>query len=424
MPDHSSSYWFTFRFFARIRRFLQLQSSNHTHESTHQQQQQQQQKIKIEQEEQVIMIINSEEEQGSLQRSVKQLHFGTPVERDAAAIEISRLASKDLKTRKSLVELGVVPNLVSMVGLDQSLDRQRLGVRALIELANGTFTNKAVMVEAGIISKIPENIDALDPSIRRSYTLLLLSISSIAKSQFSIPLTEMIPFLISALINAEVHMDVKTLCVESIHNLSFVLENSEHLVSNRAVHTLLNLSLEKETSEKALATLGNLVVSMMGRKAMEDESMVPESLIEIMTWESEPKCQELSAYILMILAHQSSAQRAKMAQLGIVQVLLEVALLGSPLAQKRALKVLQWFKDERQVRIGAHSGPQTGRVATGSPLNRRDISEGREIIKSMVKQSLDRNMELITRRANVGGDDMDCKLKSLVVSSSSKSLPY
>ncbi|KAK9150477.1 hypothetical protein Syun_008786 [Stephania yunnanensis] len=339
-------------------------------------------------------------------------------------MEISRLASKDLKTRKSLAELGVVSNLVSMVGLDQSLDRRRLGLRALIELSSGTFTNKAVMVEAGIISKIPENIDVLDQSIRHDYAVLLLSISSIAKSQFSIPLTEMIPFLISALINAEVHMDVKTLCVESIHNLSFVLENSEHLVSNGAVHTLLNLSIEKETSEKALATLGNLVVSMIGRKAMEDESMVPESLIEIMTWESEPKCQELSAYILMILAHQSSAQRAKMAQLGIVQVLLEVALLGSPLAQKRALKVLQWFKDERQVRIGAHSGPQTGRVGIGSPVNRRDISEGREIIKRMVKQSLDRNMELITRRANVGGAIMDCKLKSLVVSSSSKSLPY
>ncbi|PQQ03312.1 U-box domain-containing protein 7 [Prunus yedoensis var. nudiflora] len=51
----------------------------------------------------------------------------------------------------------------------------------------------------------------------------------------------------------------------------------------------------------------------MGKKAMENSTAVPESLIEILTWEDKPKCQELSSYILMILAHQSSDQRVKMA---------------------------------------------------------------------------------------------------------------
>jgi len=189
------------------------------------------------------------------------------------------------------------------------------------------------------------------------------------------------------------------------------------------VDILLNVvSSSREISEKALATLGNLVVTLMGRKALEDNNMVPESLIDVLTWEDKPKCQELSAYLLMILAHQSSKQREKMAKLGIVHVLLEVALLGSPLAQKRALKLLQWFKDERQIKVGSHSGPQTRRVSIGSPMSQRETNEGKRVMKKMVKQSLNKNMEVITRRANAAGESS--KLKSLVISSSSKSLPY
>lgn len=111
-----------------------------------------------------------------------------------------------------------------------------------------------------------------------------------------------------------------------------------------------------------------------------------------------------------------------MAKAGIVQVLLEVALLGSPLAQKRALKILQWFKNERQMRMGPHSGPQVGPVAFGSPLKQRNLVEGRRLMNNMVRQSLYKNMENITRRANAAGDSS--KLKALVIGSSSKSLTY
>ncbi|KAM1226284.1 hypothetical protein EV1_005757 [Malus domestica] len=160
----------------------------------------------------------------------------------------------------------------------------------------------------------------------------------------------------------------------------------------------------------------------MGKKAMENSAAVPGSLIEILTWDEKPKCQELSCYILMILAHQSSDQREKMAKSGIVPILLEVALLGSSLAQKRALKLLQWFKDERQAKMGPHSGPQTARVPIGSPLNQRDAQQGKKMMNNLVKQSLYKNMEMITMRASAIGDSS--KLKALIISTSSKSLPY
>ncbi|GLU22875.1 hypothetical protein SLE2022_389160 [Rubroshorea leprosula] len=358
-----------------------------------------------------------------LQKSVKRLHFGSWEEKEKAAKEIERLAREDVKSRKLMAELGVIQMLVSMAASDVS-GRQQAALKALIELANGTFTNKALMLESGILLKLPKRIDVGEELTKGLFAELVLSLSSIANTRFSLAAgsSEILPFVIGIL-GSDSKAEIKDLCLGTLHNLSSELENAGPLVSNGAVHTLLSLSSIKQLSEKSLATLGHLVVTLMGKKAMEDSSMVPESLIEILTWDDMPKCQELSAYILMILAHQSSTQREKMAKAGIVPVLLEVSLLGSPLAQKRAMKLLQWFKDERQERMGPHSGPQTGRIiAMGSPVNPREAQEGKKMMKSLVKQSLHKNMEMITRRANAAAESS--KLKSLVISTSSKSLPY
>ncbi|KAL8468228.1 hypothetical protein ACS0TY_031461 [Phlomoides rotata] len=355
-----------------------------------------------------------------LKKSVKMLHFGSWEEKEAAAKEMKRLAAEDLKRWKMMAELGVIPPLVAMVG-SEVVARQRLAVGALVELANGSFTNKAVMVEAGILSRLPENMRGAEETAKKEFVQLLLSISALANSQFSVNSARIIPTIVSILESSS-NIETKQLCLTTLYNLSSVLDNVSSLIAAGAVDNLVELSSVKQTSEMALATLGNLVVTLAGRKAIEQNAMVPEGLIEIMTWEENPKSQELSSYILMILAHQSSLQRRKMSEAGIVQVLLEVALLGSPLAQKRALKILQWFKDERKRRVGPHSGPQVGSVAIGSPISRKDADEGKMLMKKFVKQSLYKNMETITRRANGDGDSLN--LKALVISSSSKSLPY
>lgn len=276
-------------------------------------------------------------------------------------------------------------------------------------------------MEAGILSKLPKTIDLVDESTTCELAKLLLSLSSLANTQFPFASLDFLP-LLRNILRTDSSFDTKGSCLGALYNLSTMLENAGPLVSSGVVPILLELSLVKDISEKALATLGNLLVTLMGKKAIENSSMVPQSFVEILSWEDKPKCQELSVYILMILAHQSSPQREKMTQAGIVTVLLEVVLMGSPLAQKRAMKLLQWFKDERQTRMGPHSGPQTPRFAMGSPVNQRDGKEGKKLMKSLVKQSLHRNMEIITQRANAAEESS--KLKSLIISTSSKSLPY
>ncbi|CAN0853410.1 U-box domain-containing protein 7 [Linum grandiflorum] len=373
-----------------------------------------------------------------LQRSVKKLHFGKSwEEKESAAVDIARFAKEDVKTRKLIAELGVIPVLVTMVG-SQVDSRRRAAVAALIELADGTYTNKALILEAGIFSKFPKRIDTVitEQSTVDEFSELIQSLSTLANTQFHLSPSEIVPFLVSTLESATSSSSAKQSCLSALHNLSSALENAVVLASNGVVLTVLNLVSTRDLAETALAVLGNLVVTANGKRAMEDDgssSVVPGALIEALTWQDEPRCQELSAYVLMILAYQSSAQREKMAQCGIVAVLLEVGLCGSPLAQKRALKLLQWFRDERETKMGRpHSGPQTGRLGIGSPINPREAREGRKMIKDLVRQSLNKNLEMITRRASAssssdsGGDNggEGIKVKSLVVSTSSKSLPY
>ncbi|GAB2231339.1 hypothetical protein Droror1_Dr00010345 [Drosera rotundifolia] len=357
-----------------------------------------------------------------VRRAVKELHFGDWEEKEKAAREIKRLARrKDVKLRKHLAELGVIPPLVAMV---DSQERRRVAVQALIELTTGTFTNKAMVVEAGILSKLPANAEISDPQTRQDFAQLLFSISSLATAHFPLRPSTILPFL-SGVLESDSTIETKEACIGTLHNLSTALENTGPLITNGVADMLLRLASIKEISEKALSTLANLAMTSMGKKALEDNAFVPEILIEIMTWEDRPKCQELSAYMLMILAHQNVEQQEKMTKSGIVQVLLEVLLLGSPLAQRRALKMLQWFKDERQTpKIpGSHSGPQSrGSSIADSPVSESESSEGKRMMKKMVKESLDKNMEVITRRAKVAGESS--KMKSLVISSSSKSLPY
>lgn len=277
------------------------------------------------------------------------------------------------------------------------------------------------MVEAGILSKLSENV-SIEKEAKHEFAQLVMTLSTLVNAHFPIDSSKILPLVLDML-ESESSVDTKTLCLGTLYNLSIVIDNVGSLAKDEVVLALLKLSSMKEASEKALATLGNLVVTFMGKKALECSPMVPECLIEILTWDDKSRCQELSAYILMILAHQSSLQRTKMEEGGIVPILLQVALLGSPLAQKRALKLLQWFKDERQMKMGPHSGPQSRRLSFNSPTKHDDADLGKKLMKNMVRQSLYKNMETITRRAN-GNTDSNSKLKLLVISSSSKSLPY
>lgn len=169
MPESSTANWlYTYtkiRFFTRIRRLLlvkatssskkQLEPSDHLFDDSNPRiiinttsscVDVKQSEVPEMHQEEVVMVREKEndreeEENGwtVLQRSVKKLHFGSWEEKELAMEVIKKLARNDSKKKKSLAELGVIPPLVGMVQ-SEVVERQRLAVQTLIELADGSFT--------------------------------------------------------------------------------------------------------------------------------------------------------------------------------------------------------------------------------------------------------------------------------------------
>ncbi|KAK3137941.1 hypothetical protein QOZ80_5AG0362400 [Eleusine coracana subsp. coracana] len=362
----------------------------------------------------------------SMRAAVKRLSFGKAEERRQAATEVARLARSDERTKRLLPELGVVPPLVSMLA---DAGARMAAAEALLELARGTHRNKVHIVKAGLLKKLPRLMDDKDLSRRscQHLALLLLSISSLANTDFPLSSSELLPFLVTTLTADDVPADMKLPCLAALRNLSTKLEHVRDVVSSGAVRALLALSLHDEkTSESALSILGELAATSAAgkiKKAVEEDETAPRALVEAMTRHESPRCQEHAAYLVMVLAH-GHALREKLRGLGVVQALLEVALLGSPLAQRRAAKILQWFKDDGQGRtMRAHSGPCMEGASLGSDVaGGSGEAEGRKNgVDKIVKQTLDRNMKSILTRATASVDLTNVKL--LVTSSSSKSLP-
>lgn len=128
------------RFFNRIRRFLRSKSSNRKRNTTssdpHHFDTSSLRPTKV-----MVKESSNDHEDGGLglQRAVKKLHFGSWEEKELAAEEIGTLAKDDVKVRKLVGGLGVIPVLVSMAA-SEVVDRRRVAVFALVQLANGTYT--------------------------------------------------------------------------------------------------------------------------------------------------------------------------------------------------------------------------------------------------------------------------------------------
>lgn len=142
----SSSIWLVscrkLKFFTRIRRFLQSKAARKQYGSSASDHSNKLRTVNNTDEEEDLVVEKTESEvDGSmaLQKSVKRLHFGSWEEKEMAAKAIEKLAKEDVKVRKLMAELGVIHMLVSMVDTEV-VGRRLAAIKALIELADGTFT--------------------------------------------------------------------------------------------------------------------------------------------------------------------------------------------------------------------------------------------------------------------------------------------
>ncbi|KAL2237374.1 U-box domain-containing protein 45-like [Sesamum indicum] len=374
------------------------------------------------------------------------------------AAEIRRLTRDDPQARTTLALLGVIPPLVALLDAqDPTFNSQIAALYALLNLAITNDANKAAIVKAGGVHKMLKLIQspngAHSQAIAEAVVANFLGLSALDSNKPIIGSSGAIPFLVETLKDSDetVSSQAKQDSLRALYNLSISPSNVFAMLETDLIPHLLVKLGDMDMSERILSILSNIVLVAEGRKGI---SAVPDAfpiLIDVFNWTDSPGCQEKASYILMVMAHKSYGDRQAMIEAGIVSQLLELTLLGSTLAQKRASRMLECLRAEKGKQVLGNCGggsltatlsaPLCGALSTSSsmdPTNQpKDImkeeeeeeeemmSQEKKAVKQLVQQSLQNNMKRMVKRANLPHDFVPSDhFKSLTLSSTSKSLPF
>ncbi|XP_068648577.1 U-box domain-containing protein 12-like [Aristolochia californica] len=379
-----------------------------------------------------------------LRRVVKRLQFEEGEKKKDAAGDIRRLAKQDAEARVTLAMLGAIPTLVGMLDAEGDSHFQIQALYALLNLGIGNDMNKAAIVKAGAIHKMLKLIETPDksPSLSEAIVANFLGLSALDENKPVIGSSGAISFLSDILQKGELGFtkQAKQDSLRALFNLSISLCNIPQILECNLVQFLLNSLGDMDISERSLSILSNIVSSPEGRKAVGSAQEAYPILIDVLNWTDSLGCQEKATYILMLMAHKAWWDRQAMIDAGIASTLLELTLLGTTLAQKRASRILECLRVDKgkQVRGAgpAVSAPlcggssSTGMRSAGEMSNSKEaeeelmMSEESRAVKQLVQQSLQNNMRRIVKRANLPQDFAPSDhFKSLIASSTSKSLP-
>lgn len=299
--------------------------------------------------------------------------------------------------------------------------------------------NKAAIVKAGAVHKMLKLIESPntpDQAIAEAVVANFLGLSALDSNKPIIGSSGAIIFLVKTLQNLDEtsSSQAREDALRALYNLSIYQPNVSFILETDLITYLLNTLGDMEVSERILAILSNLVAVPEGRKAI---SLVCDAfpvLVDVLNWIDSPGCQEKATYILMLMAHKGYGDRQAMIEAGIESALLELTLLGSALAQKRASRILECLRVDKGKQVldstgscGALSAPIYGIRDNGLDHEENDLmmSEERKAVKQLVQQSLQSNMKRIVKRANLPQDFVPSEhFKSLSLSSTSKSLPF
>ncbi|XP_020146639.1 U-box domain-containing protein 45 [Aegilops tauschii subsp. strangulata] len=359
-----------------------------------------------------------------------------------AATVVRRKAKDDAMAREMLAMLGAIPPLVAM--LDQGGGGEELLAAALYALLNmgiGNDTNKAAIVQAGAVHKMLRIAEGASGALTGALVANFLCLSALDANKPIIGASGAAPFLVRAF-EAAATEQVRHDALRALLNLSIAPANAPHLLSAGLAPSLIAAIGGMSASDRALAALCNVVAACPeGRRAVSRAPDAVPVLVDVLNWSDDAGCQEKAAYVLMVLAHRSYGDRAAMAEAGATSALLELTLVGTALAQKRASRILEILRADKGKQVADASGV----VATVSAPQERGGGGGRcqeeeeaeaegeaccmsnekRAVRQLVQQSLQSNMRRIVRRARLPQDLAPPDgLKALTSSSTSKSLPF
>ncbi|KAM0939137.1 putative armadillo-like helical protein [Dioscorea sansibarensis] len=359
-----------------------------------------------------------------LQSVVTMLEGDDDRRRKSAAIDVRRLAKDDPNARETLAKLGSIQPLVGMLDSDDP-ETQIVSLYALLNLGIGNDSNKAATVNAGAVRKMLRLMGSqCSPPVSAAVVANFLGLSALDSNKPIIGASGAIPFLVSTFQNPNPNSTSRQDALRALFNLSITPSNILNLIAADLPQCLLTAIGDMEISDRALAVLANLLSTSHGRRAVSRAGNAFPILIDVLYWCDSPSCQEKAVCILMVIAQKRYTDRTAMIESGIISSLLELALLGTPLAQKRASRLLEILTMDK----GKHvSSPMKSEPLDWKRRVRDEVrvSEERKALWCLVEQSLQCNMRRIVRRANLPGHSTPSDhFPTMAPSSSSKSLPF
>ncbi|XP_022750313.1 U-box domain-containing protein 45-like [Durio zibethinus] len=381
-----------------------------------------------------------------LKRVGKELQVEEEEQKRKAASRVRLLTKEDPEARVTLAMLGTIPPLVAMLDYEDS-DSQIAALYALLNLGIGNDANKSAIAKAGAVHKmlkLIESPDAPSQAVSDAIVANFLGLSALDSNKPIIGSSGAIPFLVKTLkiLDRRSRSQARQDALRALYNLSISPSNISFILEADLIPLLLNSLGDMEVSERILSILSNVVSTPEGRKGI---SIAPDAfpiLVDVLNWTDSPGCQEKASYILMVVAHKAYGDRQVMIEAGVVSSLLELTLLGSTLAQKRASRILEVLRVDKGKQVSenfggnitaAVSAPICGSSSSSTNPNGKEclveeeamMSEEKKAVKQLVQQSLQNNMRRIVNRANLPQDFVPSEnFKSLTASSTSKSLPF
>ncbi|CAM9003314.1 unnamed protein product [Rhodiola kirilowii] len=366
-----------------------------------------------------------------------------------AASEVRRLAKDDSSARSLLAMLGAIPPLVGMIDCENDGDNELkiAALYALLNLGIGNDLNKAAIVKAGAVHKMLNLIEGpkeyLRSSVSEAIVANFLGLSALDSNKPIIGSSGAIPFLAKLVKGTDSRSSAQSRqdSLRALYNLTICHSNISFVLETDLIVYLMGVMGDMEISERGLAILSNVVSTPEGRKAI---SAVPDTfqiLVDVLNWTDAPGCQEKATYILMVMSHKAYGDRRAMVDAGVVSALLELTLLGTTLAQKRASRILEFLQVDKGKQISESfsnvniSAPLYGSSSSATNGTHMELSDKdqssentsaeKEAVKQLVQQSLQNNMRRIVKRANLPNDYVPSDhFKSITLSSTSKSLPF
>ncbi|MFS7926823.1 putative armadillo-like helical protein [Helianthus anomalus] len=386
-----------------------------------------------------------------MKQVVKRLQCGGNDDVLDGAKEVRRLAKDDSDARTTLALLGAIPPLIGMLD-SGDLDLRVAGLYAILNIGIGNDTNKAAIVKAGAVHKMLDLINSQteglpNPDVCSAIVANFLGLTALDSNKPIIGSSGAVLFLVKTLrssVEGEANSQVVQDCLRALYNLSLLPSNVLPMIEiDDFVRFLLTALGDMEVSDRILAILSNVVTTPEGRKAISSAHDSFQILVDVLSWTDSPDCQEKATYILMVMAHKSYRDRQIMIESGISSTLLELTLLGSTLAQKRASRILEILRIDKGKQVsetfvgssGANvSAPQCGSAdsrlvrSTDPSKDSEDdtmMSDETKAVKHLVQQSLHSNMRRMAKRANLPQDFVPSEhFRSLTSMSTSKSLPF